>query len=92
MSLSEADSLMAQKEKFLYFSTKILGCRKSILQQMDKHSFLSFQTMKLNCRECEVRSNPRARKVWRKPIQKPKQYYSDLQLLKNISYLIQDFF
>lgn len=45
VSLSEANSLMPQKEKLLYFSTKILGGRESILQQIDNHSFLSFQIL-----------------------------------------------
>lgn len=45
VSLCEASSLMPQKEKLLYFSTKILGCRKSFPHLIDNNSFLSFQIL-----------------------------------------------
>lgn len=60
---------MPQKEKLPYFSTKILGFRKSILQLIEQHFSPILSNPGLNYWESEVRSNHRAGKAWRKPTQ-----------------------
>lgn len=67
--LYKANSLVPQEKKFLYFSTKILGCRKSILQLIDNHFFSILSNPALNYRESEVISDHRAGEAGRKPTQ-----------------------